>query len=198
MGLAEPHSAVQEERIVGFRRLFGHGHGCSVRKLVRSADDEGLKGVARVQLMSGGIKIKLGLRRRRRSRGRRVRFGANIFELKLRTSQFGENRLQELPVSFCQSFAKQPRGNANNQMILLGALKTSGAKPGSEAVRVDAAFGVLKDLVPEVHRANLPFATISTAVENIVEIPPPRLAGCFFVLSFRSAVTRRAPRHGVS
>src|ERR1700735_2341495 len=199
MGFAKSHSAIQKKWIVGVRGLFGVRHCRGVSKLVRSADDERLKGVARVQLMSGRIKIKLGLGRRRRVRRRRFCLGANIFELQLGTSQFGEDGLQKLAIGFRQPFAKQRRGNANDQAILLSALKTSGTKPGSEAMRVDAAFGVLKDLVPEIHRANLPFATISTAVE-ILWKSPTQVGGMLFCLvrQVRCHETRPASRRLMS
>ena len=66
--LAESHSAVEEQRVVGFRGLLGHGHGGGVRKLVRRADDERVKRVARIELGIRGIEIELGLRLRERKR----------------------------------------------------------------------------------------------------------------------------------
>ena len=55
--LAQSHSAVKKKRVVGFRRLLGDRDGRGVRELIGSADDEGIEGVARVQLMSDRVEI---------------------------------------------------------------------------------------------------------------------------------------------
>ena len=44
--LAEPHAAVDEQRVVRARRRFGDGAAGGVRELVRGSDDEGVEGVA--------------------------------------------------------------------------------------------------------------------------------------------------------
>ena len=62
MRLAQAHSAVEKERVVGFGRLLGDRSGRGVRELVGSADDERVERVARVELVVGGIEIELGLR----------------------------------------------------------------------------------------------------------------------------------------
>ena len=68
VGLAHAHAAIQEERIVSARRALGHGQRGGAGKLVAVADDKGVKGVARVELRSGGpVEARL-LRRARRAR----------------------------------------------------------------------------------------------------------------------------------
>ena len=47
--LAEPDSAVDEQRVVGARRRFGDGAARGVRELIRRADDEGVEGVAGIE-----------------------------------------------------------------------------------------------------------------------------------------------------
>src|ERR1700728_597488 len=123
--------------------------------------------------MGDSVKIKLGLRRRRNARSNRLRFRAKIFKLQLRTSQLSEDCLDKLAISLRQALFKQARGNADDQTIFLRAFQARGPKPGGEAVRIYAAFGVQQNLIPEVHRANLPFATISTGVEMLWKSPAP-------------------------
>ncbi len=74
--LAQPHTAVQEERVVGLGRLLGDRHGRCMRELVRSSDNKFIEGIARIELMVRGIEIQLRLWRRRcRRRRNRLRFG---------------------------------------------------------------------------------------------------------------------------
>ncbi len=75
VGLAHADAAIQEERVVGFRRTFGHRLAGGVRELVAAADDEGVKGVARIQLRRAvPIKARLGgMRTGWEPGGRRVR-----------------------------------------------------------------------------------------------------------------------------
>ena len=47
--LAEPHSAVNEQRVVRARRRFGDRPARGVGELIRRSDDEGVERVARVQ-----------------------------------------------------------------------------------------------------------------------------------------------------
>ena len=49
MGLAEAGAAVDEERVVGLRRRFGHGQRGRVREAVRRADHERVERVLRVE-----------------------------------------------------------------------------------------------------------------------------------------------------
>src|SRR6202041_1015653 len=109
--------------------------------------------------------IQFRLRWRHYTCRHRLRFSAKIFKLQLRAPKFGEHRLDQLTIGLRQALLEQARGDANDQAIFLCPLQTCGAKPGGEAVGIYATFGVQKDFIPEVHRANLPFATISTDVE---------------------------------
>ena len=47
--LAEPHTAVDEQRVVGPRRRLGDRATRGVRKLIRRSDDERVEGVARIE-----------------------------------------------------------------------------------------------------------------------------------------------------
>ena len=47
--LAEPHAAVDEQRVVRARRRFGDRAAGRVRELIRRADDEGVEGVAGIE-----------------------------------------------------------------------------------------------------------------------------------------------------
>ena len=61
MGLAHADAAVEEERVVGLGRTLGHGLAGGVGKLVAAADDEGVEGVARVEL-GRAVPVEAGLR----------------------------------------------------------------------------------------------------------------------------------------
>ena len=50
VGLAHADAAIQEERVVGLRRTLRDRLAGGVGELVAAADDEGVEGVARIQL----------------------------------------------------------------------------------------------------------------------------------------------------
>ena len=93
--LAQAHSAVEEQRVVGFRRLLGHGLRGGVRELVRGADDKRVEGIARVQLVVRRIEIEPRLWRRGSGRSSRkgLRFEADEIDDKLRPPDFDKDRL---------------------------------------------------------------------------------------------------------
>ena len=70
VGLAHADAAIEEERIVGARGPLGDGQRGGAGKLVAVADDEGVEGVARVELRGGGP-VEARLLRRARGRWRR-------------------------------------------------------------------------------------------------------------------------------
>ncbi len=49
MGLAEPYTAVEEQRVVAAGRILGDGAGRRVGELVRAPNDEGAENVTRVE-----------------------------------------------------------------------------------------------------------------------------------------------------
>ena len=58
--LAQPHAAVEEKRVVSAGRVFRHGHAGGVGQAVAGADDEILKGVARVDRPIGWARGGIG------------------------------------------------------------------------------------------------------------------------------------------
>ena len=89
VGLAHAHAAVEEERIVGLGGALGDGQRGGAGKLVAVADDEGVEGVARVELRRGGpVEARLlracapCARRRRGGRVRRHRAEAAVLALR--------------------------------------------------------------------------------------------------------------------
>ena len=70
--LAQPHAAVDEQRVVRARRRFGDGAARGVRELIRRADDEGVEGVAGIQ----AGRARRAASGRRRSRAPRLRRGS--------------------------------------------------------------------------------------------------------------------------
>ena len=53
VGFAQSHTAVDKQRVIGFRRAFRHGQRGRVRKPVAVAHNEALKGVLRIQVGIG-------------------------------------------------------------------------------------------------------------------------------------------------
>ena len=76
--LAQPHAAVQEQRVVRHRRRLGDRLRGGVREPVRVADDEIVERVARVQVADAQVVGGGGLRRRRDRGRRRLRLVAGI------------------------------------------------------------------------------------------------------------------------
>ena len=56
----------------------------------------------------------------------------------MRLADFSEYGLQQLAVGLSQTLAEKPRGNANDQAIILGRFLASGTKPCGETMRIDA------------------------------------------------------------
>ena len=154
MRFAKSHAAVQEQRIVGFRRLLGDGHGRGVRELVRRADNEFVEGIARVQLARGRIEIELLLRRDRRGSYGCFVFDRDEFQDQARSADFDQHGLQKLAIGFGKALAEEPRGNADDQQILFRALLPGWFEPCGVAMWVYAPRGVLQDFVPKIHLEN--------------------------------------------
>ncbi len=105
MRLAEAHSAVEKQRVVGFRGLFSDGDGRGMRELIRRADDKFVERVARIQLRVRSVEIELALCRGSCWLSRqRLGIGANELKGHLRLADFGEHGAQKLAVGFFKSF----------------------------------------------------------------------------------------------
>ena len=61
VGLAHADAAIEEQRVISFRRTFGDCLAGSVGKLVSAADHEGIEGVTRIELR-GAIPVEARLR----------------------------------------------------------------------------------------------------------------------------------------
>src|SRR5438132_12953969 len=71
--LAHTNTPIQEERVVSLGRTLRHRLTCRVSELVAAADNEGIKGIARIQLRSAiPIETRLGSVSRNRHRSRKA------------------------------------------------------------------------------------------------------------------------------
>jgi hypothetical protein len=50
VGLAQTHAAIEKERVVGARRLFGHSQAGGMRQTVAGTDHEGVEDITRVHV----------------------------------------------------------------------------------------------------------------------------------------------------
>ena len=163
VGLAQADAAVDEQRVVGERRCFGHRPAGGVRELVRGADDEGVEGVARVQ----------PLRRHRRRRFRHgvvQRLGSGVGRLgaagQKREHRVGPARLaqglgQHDGVVFREPVLEEGIGNADCQRMAVVGHEAGRLEPRVEAVAVDLAFDLRQDVVPDICRHIAPGLTLA-------------------------------------
>src|SRR5579863_8432976 len=97
MGLAETHTAVNEERIILLTRLVGRGLRRRVGELIARADDELRKGIARRQ-----SRMQLAPRRLGRRAGRG---GAELRLGRIRMATAGRRAVATIPVNSIDAFA---------------------------------------------------------------------------------------------
>ena len=118
-------------------------------------------------------------------------FSAHKIKLQLRFADLRQHCLQQLAVGFGQALAEKPAGNPDAQAVVIQALEPRRAEPGSETVRIDAPFGMLKNLVPKVHRSKSTLTAISTGVEMLWK--PHALGGEYVCLAFQVRCCGNAP-----
>ena len=161
VSLAHADAAVEEERVVSLRRTLGDGLAGGVGKLVAAADDEGVEGVARIQLRRA-IPVEAGLRRARRSRNRDVRppswrigscrgivFGRHELHVVESETQIVDRFLDEVSV-LVAGVAKLHGRNADEENASAGVAVASGFEPGVVGMAVDFLFQRIEDARPRV------------------------------------------------
>ncbi len=170
VGLAHAHAAVEEERIVGLGGALGHGQRGGAGKLVAVADDEGIEGVARVELRRGGpVEARLLRRARRRRRRRRGRVRRNRAEAAIpplrrnRGVLLGGHKahvveLQRLQVDgllnqvavLVADVLKLRRGHAHIERAAGDVAVARGLEPGLEGLADDLLFEGRENLEPGI------------------------------------------------
>ena len=171
MGFAHADAAVEEERIVGFRRTLGDGLAGGMGELVAAADDEGVEGIAGVEL-GGAIPIEAGLGwmqgregcLRTRScvlngtrqaavvangRIRRIVVGGHELDVFVTEAEIVERLLNEVGV-LVANVAELGGGNADEQNFIAGVAVASGFEPGVVGMAVDLFFESVEDARPRI------------------------------------------------
>ena len=120
--LAESHTTVEEERVVGFGGLLGDGDGRGVRELVRGADDERVERVARVQLVVGRsrnrawpAKTPAGLAAGSGSASAQTKSRAQLAACRFRSARLASSS----PYVSVRRLQKSRRGNADDQAVVV-------------------------------------------------------------------------------
>ena len=158
MRLAHAHPAVKEQRVVGFRRVFGHRAGRRMRKFVGLAHHERVEAVAGIELVVARLKIQLGLSRLGQSRGRgRHRFllAAHVLDLYVGGSELMEHRRDDVPVRAGEHLAENGAGNLNVQDFAFGPAQPCWLEPRRKGVDAHAGLDVVEKLVPGISRFTL-------------------------------------------
>ena len=163
---SQTHAAVDEQRVVGTRRSFGHGATRCVRELIRRADDERVEGVAGIQARGAR------LRRRRRDAplqrcsligaqrdGRHVRrsvasrIGHEVHE-QIGPLQLSHRLADHAGVVLGQPLLEQRIGHPDRHRRPIVSHVGRRSEPCVETVPVHLGFDAREDLVPDVHIAS--------------------------------------------
>src|SRR5271166_5526581 len=160
VSLAHADAAVEEQRVVGLGGPLGDGLAGGVGELVAAADDEGVEGVARVQLR-GAVPVETRLRRARGhgwgdeaaivadgSCGRIV-LGRDELYVVEAEAEIVDGFLDEVGV-FVAGVAKLDSRNANEENASAGVAVAGGLEPGVVGMAVDFLFQRIKDARPRI------------------------------------------------
>jgi len=139
MGLAQAHTAVEEERVVGDPGLLRHGLGGSAGEAVRVADHERAEAVLRVQ-GAAGCRVVFDRRRRlprrtRRPGGSPDRIAGLEENLEGRPLEIGDRPVDDGPEAFLQR--RDEAGVRCLEDQLFGILRGDPERmePGAELIR---------------------------------------------------------------
>ena len=174
VGLAEPHPAVDEQRVVGLARRLGHGPRGRLGELVRLAHHEALEGVARIQ----------GAERRDGGRDRRLPVEVGLGGLFAGRQQddpgpglveLGQSLVDEARVVALHPVADEVVRGLQRQDPVTLRDEGDRAKPLVERILVDLRLDPLDDPVPRgdaAHRHALsPSATGGAGAERARKQP---------------------------
>ncbi len=138
--LAHAHTAVEEQRVVGLRRLFGNGARSGMRKLVGLANHKRIERVARVQLVVAALKIQFCLPRPRRGHRRRLNrllFRAYVLHLHIRRADLMKDGLDDLAVRARQHLPENGAGNLDVEGVAFRPVQPGRLEPGGKGVDAD-------------------------------------------------------------
>ncbi len=158
MRFAEPHAAIDKQRVVRSRGRLGNRTAGGMGELVRRAHDESVEGVARIE--PGGARSRdidgAGLER---CRFLRSELHCRIIRRRVREKMHGQIRTLQLAhrfadharVVFCQPVFEQAVRDADCHRRPIVRHERRRPEPGVKAVPVDLGFDARKDFFPEVH-----------------------------------------------
>ena len=156
MRLAESHAAVDEQRVVGPRRRFGHGAARRMRELVRGSDDEGVEGVARRKAARRARHDVVRARKRPMglpAHGLGPLGGVGVLGDERHhaplTIDFGERLVEDDRVVLVQPVAEERVRHPDAQQMPVVGDKRRRLEPGRINMLVDFGFDAGKDLVPD-------------------------------------------------
>ncbi len=162
MGLAHTDAAVEEERVVGLRGTLRDRLAGGVGKLIAAADDEGVEGVAWVQLCRA-VPIETRLRglsdgnRREHERPPSWRtgvaagssLGCHELHVLVLEAEIVDGLLNQVGVLVAH-VAELCRGHAHEEHASAGVTVAGGLQPGVVGVAVDLFFQRVKDAQPRI------------------------------------------------
>ena len=154
MRLAESHTAVDEQRVVGPRWCFRDGAACRMGELVRRPDDERVEGVAGSEPTLRLVVVVNRLDRRRSGGATGASTTGSILgdeeHLRLGPLHFPERFREDRRIVLGQPVAEERVGHADPNRA--GFIRHEGRRfePGIEAVPVDFGLDAGEDLIPDV------------------------------------------------
>ena len=181
--LAQAHSAINEKRVVGPRRRFGHGTARRMRELVRGADNERVERIAGARecrdrrLFDGGLVFDHGFGDRDFRNERRAHVFRHEGDRRAGALDFREGLLDDRRVVFRQPVPEQRVRDAYTDSALAIGHEGRRLEPGVEAVPVDLRLDAGEDLVPDIAGGHLlrfrgPFACLGTDYRGAVTAGP--------------------------
>src|SRR6266851_4741158 len=124
-----------------------------MREFVGLADDERIKGIARIQLVVTALKIQFRLFHAGDYRRglHRFFFRANVLHLHARRPDFMEDGLDDVAIRARHHLPEHRAGDLDKKRVPLGAVQPGGLKPGRKGVDADSGLHPIKKFVPEIH-----------------------------------------------
>ncbi len=121
-----------------------------MRKFIGLADDEGVEGVARLELIVAALKVQFRLLNRNGGLRSRcgVFFGADVLHFQARHAKFVKNGANNFAISAGQDLAEDDGRDLYIKRIAIGLVQARWREPGRKRIEANPGLHSFQKLIP--------------------------------------------------